>query len=45
MLWGKAAGRCELCNKPLYQHSITQDELNLAEAAHIVGQGEQGPRN
>lgn len=45
MLWGKAAGRCEFCNKPLYQHEVTQDELNLGEAAHIVGQGEQGPRS
>lgn len=45
MLWGKSAGRCQFCNKVLYRHSITDDDLNVAEAGHIIGQGEKGPRN
>jgi len=46
MLWGRAAGRCEFsgCNRPLSYHSKTKEDVNLAEAAHIIGFSEYGPR-
>jgi len=46
MLWGRAAGRCEFsgCNRPLSFHSKTKEDVNLAEAAHIIGFSEDGPR-
>ena len=47
LLWAKSAGRCQFdgCNKPLYQHDHTQIEMNFGEIAHIIGQGENGPRS
>jgi len=46
MLWGRAAGRCEFsgCNRLLSFHSKTKEDVNLAEAAHIIGFSEDGPR-
>jgi hypothetical protein len=46
MLWGGAAGRCEFagCNRPLSFHPRTKETVNLAEAAHIIGFSEDGPR-
>ena len=37
MLWGKAAGRCEFagCNQPLWKSPVTQEQVNIAENAHI----------
>ncbi|MBT3191902.1 MAG: SAVED domain-containing protein [Verrucomicrobia bacterium] len=37
MLWGRAAGRCEFdgCNRALYRSPVTQEQVNIAEAAHI----------
>ncbi|MDB4614254.1 SAVED domain-containing protein [bacterium] len=37
MLWGKAAGRCQFdgCNQLLWKSPQTQQQINLAEAAHI----------
>lgn len=45
-LWGRAAGRCEFagCNKPLSLHPETKEDVNLAEAAHIIGFSKDGPR-
>lgn len=47
LLWAKAAGRCQYsgCNKPLFQDSHTQIEMNFADVAHIIGQGKNGPRS
>ncbi|MBZ4414678.1 SAVED domain-containing protein [Myxococcus sp. XM-1-1-1] len=41
-----AGGRCEFrgCNRFLYEHPITTTDGNFAEAAHIVGFREGGPR-
>lgn len=39
-LWVAAAGRCELCADPVGFSTTTFRELNLAERAHIIGQGE-----
>lgn len=39
-LWVAAAGRCELCTEPVGFSTTTFRELNLAERAHIIGQGE-----
>jgi hypothetical protein len=46
MLWGVAAGRCEFqgCNKLLFEHSITKDEGNFAENAHMEAVSEGGAR-
>jgi hypothetical protein len=46
MLWGKAAGRCEFagCNKPLWKSSITQEQINIAQKAHIYSFSGDGPR-
>src|SRR5687768_10788969 len=43
-LWGRAAGRCEFCNKLLYKSPLTQESVNLAEMAHIYSFSEDGPR-
>jgi len=44
MLWGRSAGRCETCNRPVSYHPRTKETVNLAEAAHIIGFSEAGPR-
>ncbi len=46
MLWGMAAGRCEFngCNKPLWKSSVTQEQVNIAEKAHIYSFSGEGPR-
>ena len=46
MLWGKAAGRCEFngCNKPLWKSSVTQEQVNIAQKAHIYAFSNDGPR-
>src|SRR5437588_4953071 len=46
MLWGRAAGRCEFagCNKPLWKSSITQEQLNISQKAHIYAFSSGGPR-
>lgn len=46
MLWGRAAGRCEFagCNQPVSWHHETKETVNIAEAAHIIGFSEDGPR-
>jgi hypothetical protein len=37
LLWVRAGGRCELCNKYLLEDPSTMEPLNLAELAHNVG--------
>jgi hypothetical protein len=46
MLWGRAAGRCEFagCNQAVSWHHETKETVNIAEAAHIIGFSEDGPR-
>lgn len=46
MLWGKAGGRCEFagCNKPLWKSSVTQEQVNIAQKAHIYAFSSDGPR-
>eukprot|EP00903_Cladosiphon_okamuranus_P004169 g4167.t1 len=46
MLWGRAAGRCQFngCNKPLWKNPVTQEAVNIAEAAHIYSFSKGGPR-
>ena len=34
-MWALSAGRCELCNKKLYQDSTLGFDGNFAENAHI----------
>src|SRR5690349_12075783 len=43
-LWGKAAGRCEYCNTPLWLDSMTKHEFNNAYVAHIIADSPDGPR-
>lgn len=46
VLWGRAAGRCEFagCNKPLWKSSLTQEQINIAQKAHIYAFSSRGPR-
>lgn len=44
-LWGMTAGRCEICNKILYEDSRFGDDANFAENAHIHAVGSTGPRH
>lgn len=46
LLWGKSAGRCEFdgCNRLLWKHPLTQEHVNIAEAAHIYAFSDKGPR-
>ncbi len=44
MLWGRAAARCQMCNGPVSWHPLTKEDVNTAEAAHIVGFSQDGPR-
>jgi hypothetical protein len=46
MLWGMAGGRCEFdgCNKILYRSSVTKEQVNIAQKAHIYAFSEHGPR-
>jgi hypothetical protein len=46
MLWGRAAGRCEFagCNRPLWKSTVTQEEVNVAQQAHIYSFSPSGPR-
>ncbi len=43
-LWGRAAGRCELCNLPLFKSPVTQEQVNISEKAHIYSFSKNGPR-
>lgn len=40
-----AGGRCELCNKYLFEHPITMRGLNLSKHAHIRPFSKRGPRS
>lgn len=46
MLWGKAAGRCEFagCNRQLFKSAVTQEQVNVAQKAHIWAFSSDGPR-
>ena len=44
MLWGMAAGRCELCNRLLYMDLAYGVIDNFAERAHIHAVSKNGPR-
>jgi hypothetical protein len=45
-LWTRSAGRCEFngCNRVCYRSPITQEDVNIAERAHIWSFSEDGPR-
>lgn len=44
ILWGKAAGRCQYCNRPLYFDDLTKWEFNSSYIAHIIADKPTGPR-
>lgn len=46
LIWGRAAGRCEFsgCNRQLSKSPVTQEQVNIAEAAHIYAFSSEGPR-
>jgi hypothetical protein len=45
LLWGKAGGRCQYCNKPLIGDLVSgNDKLVRALVAHIVSAKPNGPR-
>ncbi len=46
MLWGRSAGRCQFdgCNRILSRSSVTQEQANIAQKAHIWAFSPRGPR-
>ena len=46
MLWGLASGRCQFdgCNKRLWQNSVTKEQVNISQKAHIWSFSANGPR-
>jgi hypothetical protein len=46
MLWGRAAGRCEFagCNQSLWKSRVTQEQVNIAQKAHIYSFRSGGAR-
>jgi SMODS-associated and fused to various effectors sensor domain len=46
MLWGRAAGRCQFsgCNMDLTRSPVTQENVNIAQRAHIYSFAKEGPR-
>lgn len=43
-IWAKTAGRCEICNRILYENEDTGDRVNIANLAHIIAHGDGGTR-
>ncbi|MDD3925604.1 MAG: SAVED domain-containing protein [bacterium] len=45
-LWWRACGRCQFagCNKALWKSSVTQEQVNIAQLAHIYSFSDDGPR-
>lgn len=43
-LWARSAGRCQICNKSVYEDSLTFEEVNVGDLAHIIGSSADGPR-
>ena len=44
-LWAISGGRCEMCNKLLYEDSTFGIDGNYGEMAHIHAVSDRGPRN
>lgn len=44
LLWGKSAGRCQICGKPVYINEGTGTEGNFSELAHNLPISRKGPR-
>lgn len=44
-LWAISGGRCEMCNRILYEDSAFGVEGNFGEMAHIHAVSDNGPRN
>lgn len=44
ILWGKAGGRCEYCNNPLWLDPLLKSEFNTGYIAHIIADKADGPR-
>lgn len=44
-LWGISAGRCEICNRLLYQDTALGVDGNFGENAHIHAVNKNGPRH
>ena len=44
LLWGKAAGCCELCSTPVYEEELQRHEGNYSNVAHINAASPGGPR-
>lgn len=45
-VWTEAAGRCQFrgCNTPLWFNTLTMNQRNFGEMAHIIGASKKGPR-
>lgn len=43
-LWACSAGRCQYCNKPLWEDLFTKTQYSTAYIAHIIAEKSNGPR-
>lgn len=45
-LWSQCGGHCQnpSCNRPLFR-SVGNDDVSIANVAHIIGHGSRGPRS
>lgn len=44
-LWSACAGRCEICNRILYENWFTLDKVNIGKLAHIIAHADNGARS
>lgn len=45
LLYGKTAGHCTICNRPLQFDNYSHSDVNISEKAHIKPFSELGPRS
>jgi hypothetical protein len=44
LVWGQSAGRCNMCNKAVYEDHQSLETLAHGEHAHIIAASDDGPR-
>lgn len=44
LIWGKSAGRCNICNQSVYEDHQSLVDLKHGEHAHIIAASDDGPR-
>lgn len=44
LLFGKSAGHCTICNRPVCHDKLSHQDISTAEKAHIIAFSDLGPR-